>query len=444
MFSRSHLKAVAREVHFIERESKMKAYIFLDMLISQVFDKSQISLNDHSVELRMRHGIEITKQGIDDNFIAESTEFIRTLVEQQLQGQLYKIVPLESLKHFTSVKIKDSTRFQIPENLRKQYPGYGGGASEAGVHVQFEFDLLSGKIADLHVSDALTQDSTDALETIEMIQPGSLLLRDQGYFNLDIFKQIDQRGAYFISRLRPKVLIYENKEGRYEPIDIKKIRRQMKQHKVAYQELNVYIGEEKKLPVRLIIELLPEQMVNRRLAKANAEAKKKKRQLSEEYKAHAHLNLFISNVDPQWLTTPQIHSIYRLRWQIELRFKIWKSYFHIHANKKMKLHRFETYLYATLLFILINWEIAINLSILIREQTGQMLSIMKCYKALVLTFDILKDALFNTVEKLKLYLEQIYKMGCKQLLLEKRKCHLSVEEILYQNEFCAVYYNSNN
>jgi hypothetical protein len=434
---------VAKEVGFIERESKMKAYIFLDMLLSQVFDKSQISLTDHSVELQMKHGITITKQGIDDKFTCESTEFVRTLVEQQLQGQLCKILPFENLRNFTSVKIKDSTRFQIPENLKDQYPGYGGGASDAGVHVQFEFDLLSGKIADLHVTHALQQDSTDALETVEMIEPGSLLLRDLGYFNMDVLEQIGQKGAYFISRLRPKVNIYEYKEGSYQPIDIKKIHQQMKHGKLAYQELSVYIGEEKKLPVRLIIELVPEKIVNRRLAKVNVEAKKKKCQVSEQYKAYACLNLFVSNVASQWLTTPQIHSIYRLRWQIELRFKIWKSYYHIHANKKMKLHRFETYLYATLLFILINWEIVINLLTIIKEQTGKMLSVMKCYKALTLTFDILKEALFNTIEKLKLYLEQIYKIGSKQLLLEKRKCHLSLEEILYQNEFCAVYYNNN-
>jgi len=350
---------------------------------------------------------------------------------------------LENLKNFTSIKIKDSTRFQVPNNLKDQYPGCGGGASEAGVHIQFEFDLLSGKICDVHVSNALQQDSTDGLETIEMIEPGSLLLRDMGYFNMDILEQIDQKGAFFISRLRPKVKIYEHKQGSYQPLDIKKIHRQMKDGQLAYQELSVYIGEEKKLPVRLIIELMPQEIVNRRLAKVNAEAKKKKRLVSEEYKAYTCLNFFISNVDQQWLTTPQIHSIYRLRWQIELRFKIWKSYYHIHANKKMKLHRFETYLYATLLFILINWEIVINLQTIIQEQTGKMLSVMKCYKALALTSNILKEALFNAVEKLNLYLGQIYKTSIKQLLLEKRKCHLSLEEILCQNEFCAVYYNNN-
>lgn len=434
---------MAKEVGFIERESKMKAYIFLDMLLSQVFDKSQLSLNDHSVELQMKHGIAITKQGIDDNFTCESTAFVRTLLEQQLQNQLCRILPLENLKNFTSVKIKDSTRFQVCENLKDQYPGYGGGASEAGTHIQLEFDLLSGKVTDLHVTDALQQDSTDGFETLEMIEPGSLLLRDLGYFNMDLLEQIGQRQAYFISRLRPKVKIYEYKEGCYLPIAIEKIHRQMKHGGLAYQELSVYIGEEKKLPVRLIIEFVPEKVVNTRLAKAHKEAKKKKQQVSELYKAYTSLNLFVSNVPAQWLTTPQIHSIYRLRWQIELRFKIWKSYHHIHANKKMKLHRFETYLYATLLFILINWEIVINLLAILQEQRGKILSVLKCCKALVLSGEKLKEALFNPVEKLKSYLEQLYKLGGKQLLLEKRKCRLSLEEILFQNEFCALYIGNN-
>lgn len=411
------------------------------MLISQVFDNSQISLNDHSVELGIKHGIKMTKQGIDDNFTCESVAFVRTLVEQHIHNQICKKVPVENLKNFTAVRIKDSTRFQLPANLANAYPGNGGNASEAGAHIQFEFDLLSGRINDLHITDATHQDATDATESVEMIESGSLILRDMGYFNMNVLEQINERGAYFISRLKPRVKILESKAGCYQPIDIVKIHQQMKHNKIAYQELNVYIGEEKKLPVRLIIELMPEEIVNRRLAKANAVAKKKKWKVGEEYKAYASVNLFISNVPTQWLTTPQIHSMYRLRWQIELRFKIWKSYYHIHANKKMKQHRFETYLYATLLFIFINWEIVINLFAIIKEQTGKILSVIKCFKALANTFAILIEALFNSLEKLTSYLEQLYDTSCKQLLLEKRKCHLSLEDILLEPEFCAVYYN---
>jgi hypothetical protein len=411
------------------------------MLLSQVFDKSLVSLNDHSVELCIKHNIKVTKQGIDDNFCAESAEFVRTLVEQQFHNQITEAIDVEKFKNFSGVYLKDSTRFQVPGNLKDKYPGNGGGASDAGIHIQFEFDLLSGKVSDLHITDTLRADSTEANDTIDQVQKGALILRDLGYYDTTVLYKINQNGAYYISRLKPKAKVYELKAGRYFEIDITKIYRQMKQNNIRYQEVSVYIGTRQKHLVRLVAELMPEEIINRRMARVNRRAKKEGRKVGEKYKIYASMNLFVSNVPQQWLPTSELHSIYRLRWQIELRFKVWKSYCRIHAIKKMKLCRFETYLYATLLFILINWEIVSNLSTIVKEHSGKMLSVMKCFKALVLTFTTLKDALFNSLQKLRHYLKDLYQICMKQLLLEKRKCHLSQEEILFQNQFCVVYFN---
>lgn len=420
----------------------MRAHVFLDMLLSQVFDKGEMSLNDHSVEVRIKHAIAMTKQGIDDKFSASSVEFVRTLLEQQLGNQICRNIEVENYKHFSAVRLKDSTRFQLPANLKEAYPGSGGSASEAGVHIQFEFDLLSGKVADLHVSDALHQDCTDALETVEQVQAGSLVLRDLGYFDMDALEQMDKKGAYYISRLKSKVKIYVLSQDTYHLLDIRVVKGAMQRQGLRYQELNVYIGEQKKLPVRLVVECMPQWEVDKRLQKANREARKKGRTLSEQYKTYASVNLFVSNVPAMWLATPQLHATYRLRWQIELRFKIWKSYLHIHAVKKMKQHRFETYLYATLLFIMLHWEITTGLLAIAHSHAGKMLSIIKCSKALVLTCIQLQEALFHSVEKLQSYLQMLYEAGIDRLLLEKRKGHLSQEEILFQAEFCMVFFDN--
>jgi IS4 transposase len=68
--------------------------------------------------------------------------------------------------------------------------------------------------------------------------------------------------------------------------------------------------------------------------------------LSKEYKSRARLNIFITNISAEVLELEQIHSVYTLRWQIELVFKVWKSIGKIHKVKKMKQERFESYLYA--------------------------------------------------------------------------------------------------
>ena len=58
--------------------------------------------------------------------------------------------------------------------------------------------------------------------------------------------------------------------------------------------------------------------------------KKKGYQTSEEYKFMSRFNLFITNVPKETLPDEVVSVLYRMRWQIELIFKIWKSIFGIH------------------------------------------------------------------------------------------------------------------
>jgi hypothetical protein len=403
------------------------------MLLFKVFDNGTVSLNDHSVYVAMEHEIQMRKQSIDDRFTDKSVEFVRTLLEQHISTQITKHIDVECLKNFTSVKIKDSTRFQIPDHLKEVYPGNGGLASEAGIHVQFEVDLLSGKVNDLYVTDSLHQDTTDAKQTIEMVEKGSLILRDLGYFSSKTLQQIDLREAYYISRLDHKINIYTLKNnGVYKELDRKKIHSYLKRTGLLAMELKVYIGEDK-VPVRLIAEMMPEEELNNRLARARKGARRRGGGLSNRYIAAASLNLFVTNVPEQWVASKEIRTLYRLRWQIELRFKTWKSFSRLQAGKKMKLHRFETYLYACLLFILINWEITAGLLSFVWLQRRKLISIIKCYKAIIQSVSQLRAALFDPDQKLQQYLESLYKMSFKELLVERRKGHLSQEEILLFN-----------
>jgi hypothetical protein len=380
--------------------------------------------------MAMSHSLSIGKQSIDERFSDKSVEFVRTLLEQHMSTQVTKEINVEYLKNFTSVKIKDSTRFQIPANLKETYPGSGGGASDAGVHAQFEFDLLRGKIQDLQVTDTLMQDYTDAKQTVEMIEEGSLILRDLGYFSTEVLQRIEDEGSYYISRKKPKLTVYTRRGDCYEELCLKKVYEKMKRCGLLYQEMDVYVGVKTRMAVRLIIEMLPQQEVNKRLTKAGKEARKKGRILSEQYKTGAALNLFLTNIPHAWVPTNQVRSLYRLRWQIELRFKTWKGLCRLHACKRMKLHRFETYLYACLLFILINWEISTCLLSTVWHTKGKLISIFKCYKAIIQTASMLKEALFKAEQKLSNYLYMLYQTSIRQLLLEKRKGHLSQQEIL--------------
>ena len=186
---------------FLKRKSKLTPGIFLDTVLFNEFDNKLVSLNDHSIDVRLKHQLQIRKQSMDQRFNESAVEFVKTLLNEQVSRQIKHSIDPVCLKRFDSVKLKDSTRFQLPQNLKDAYPGNRGHGCEAGMHIQFEFDLKSGQICDINPTNALRQDQADANETIDDITAGSLVIRDLGYFSTRVQEQISKLNAYFISRL---------------------------------------------------------------------------------------------------------------------------------------------------------------------------------------------------------------------------------------------------
>jgi len=428
IFTSDHLEKKAKESGFIQRRSRLTAKMFFDTLLFKEMDNSLVSLNDHSIDLKIKYDVQICKQSLAERFNERSVCFVKALVEEQLKNQICSRIDIKPLKRFSSVKIKDSTRFQLPVEYKEAFPANGGDASESGLHIQFEFDLTNGKISDLTVTDALKQDNSNARITACQVEPGSLLLRDLGYFSLDAFQQFDQRSAYFISRLMPRIKLYQLRNGIHEVIQLEKLHQKMKRFNIPYQEMEVYLGDQYKIPVRLFIEQLPEQQVHQRLKQAKRTCVRKSRTLSRQYKVAAALNLFVTNVPKQWLPIEYIRDLYRLRWQIELRFKVWKSLGKLHLTKTINRFRFETYLYANLLLLLINWEIAANISSFLWLTKRKILSVFKYYKTAFRNTALLREVLVDS-KKLLWYLNAIYEMCHRNLIAEKRVGKLSQEEI---------------
>ena len=61
----------------------------------------------------------------------------------------------------------------------------------------------------------------------------------------------------------------------------------------------------------------------------------------------------MTNIPTEWVPKEKIYDLYSLRWQIELLFKIWKSWFRIHRCKSIKQERLECHLYGQLISILL-------------------------------------------------------------------------------------------
>jgi len=391
------------------------------------------SLNRLSVGAQTQCDVNISKQGLDQRMNGRAVVFVRGLLEKQLTNQVSENLEVGLMKHFNRVCIKDSTKFDIHEQLEEWFPGFKGCASSASACIQYEFDLKHGQVIDLDITPGNRPDAKDAQEKTWNIQKNDLIIRDLGYFALDALSEVQQAQAYYLSRLNFKTIVYEQIGGVLIELDFGKLYRYMKQNNIPRIEKQVLMGKEDKLPVRLVIELMPDQIYEQRVRKVKAYNRKKGHQTSTGYTDRARFNLFVTNASEQILTARAIPLFYKVRWQVELIFKIWKSTFGIHVTRKMKIERFLCLLYSKLLLIMINWEIILVFRNNIYAKINRYLSIDKCFKTLKDNAEKLYGILRNpgfTVERFIQWVGTIFE---SKHWLEKRKNKMCYEEIINLN-----------
>jgi hypothetical protein len=402
LFQGIKLEQIARETGFLKRKSKITPAIFVDLMFR--WTSQRCSLDKLAFESEITHSVSIKKQALDERFSEASISFSKNLLAQAISAQTKTPSTKKNKELFNRVLIKDSTRFDIDESLKEHFPGCGGSASQASISIQFEYDLKHGDVSDIELQAATDRDSTDALEKKETIQEKDLIIRDLGYYHGKVIKHISDNKAYYISRLHHSCNVYMHKEGE-EKIDFGKLYYQMTINSLTSKDITVYLGKER-IPSRLIIALMPQEIYEKRIRERqkqiNHQPKSKSRskdpkkreawdasqkgktgyQMSDEFKSRAHFNLFICNIESQDLTADEIMSFYRIRWQIELFFKVWKSIVQIHKIPKMKYDRFITSIYMSLLWIVLQWKIVFPCQRFIYQKQNRLISIFKCMSTL--------------------------------------------------------------
>jgi hypothetical protein len=404
--------------------------MFFDSLLYDATSVTTKSYNQMAIETKSVHKVDISKQGIDQRFNESALKYIQSLMSQVLSTQVSQFIEVGLLNLFNRVNVKDSSKFDLPAKLKNMLPGFGGSASKAGACIQYEFDIKSGHVNDLTITPANRPDSKDALATMDAVKKGDLTIRDLGYFALKYFKAAKKAGAFFLSKLNAKIIVYQMKGNDFEELDFGQLYKMMKKNHIERLEKEVYIGKDEKLPVRLIIELMPDEVFNLRMQKVNRNNKKKGYQTSKNYSNRARFNLFISNVPLKMIDGEDIAKIYKIRWQIELVFKIWKSIFGLDNITPMKYERLMCTLYARLLLVMINWETFMIQRGLLFKKTGKLLSIIKCFNTLKENSTRLRYILANGGKGIRQWIKWTADIFESKHWLERKKNKLGLEEIL--------------
>lgn len=394
--------------------------MFLESIMFNTFDNTETSLNDYTDSLFFNHKLKISKQAIYERFNKYSVGFVKSVLKQLIKSNLNDHFDPLRFTEFKRVLIKDSTAFEMPSYMKRKYAGNGGNSSEAAARIQYEYDLKSCDVTDLSLSSSKVNDYTNAKRTMSKVRKGDLIIRDLGYSGLDRLKDIIQKKAFFLNRLKPDMGIYKQINGKFIGISHNTIKKELLSSRKNYIEKDVYIGRRKYMPVRLIIFKVPDDKVRKRLIKQLKKSERRMTKVSDTVLKRVDLNMFITNVDDSVLNAESVFEIYKLRWQIELIFKIWKSLIKIHLFKPVKQDRIETNIYAKLILIMLNWRIITGFTNQVFNKAKLAISYHKAYKTLLsIKSDLMKS--WRSYEELKALFIMLYRKFLYSHIKEKRK-----------------------
>lgn len=372
---------IARSTGFTKRDSKLSSVNFLKALLFNEMPTSQTTLTSIKSDLEEQFNCRVSRVALHKRFTPEAVNFLKQVLSRQLSSNLDLKEYENQLTHLSGVCIKDSTKLKLPDYFISDYPGYGGlHGKTANLCIQYEYDILSGECKDLNFTKVNRNDQRDSKETLESIEPNTLYIRDLGYITSSFLEGVIKKQAYFLNRL-PKIGVYQQKNGVFEKLNWEKLHIEMQKTCCSFKEIEVFLGPKKNVKARLALFPVSSQTVEQRLRRASKRGSRKtdKYQSSKEYKIKSHYNLLITNAPMEVLSTIQIQQTYKLRWQIELIFKAWKSHGKIDNLKAMKKERFLCHLLAQFIWLSITWRIFQLTNYLAKKKEKRATSILKFY-----------------------------------------------------------------
>lgn len=417
-----NIDSMARESGFCIRKSKLDGFQFLISLMFAYHRGKHFSLLDMASFLFRDFRLRITKQSLHDRFNVNAARFLKSCLAFLMSQKIRYNGDSNALRSkFNRIRIKDSTKYGLPDSFSGKYRGYGGALhnSSSMISIQYEYDFLSGQSLDLRLTEAVRNDQSDSSGFTHDIQEKDLFIRDMGYCTLKFMSMVDSAKAFFVNRLAPKTNIYAARDSK-EPVDVRDYMRKLKKHGLEFMEVEVFLGKKERIPVRAVISLADEDTYQKRIRKTEKQARSTGNNVSEAFKTRIRLNIMVTNVPAEMLDAKNIRKVYSIRWQIELLFKVWKSQVTIHEFNTSNINRFECQLYGKLIWIVLNLNLFSWLQQRIFSKRNYLCSVWKYFKLILNLSDRLLEAI-KTPREIILLMDDLVELAPKILKLEKKK-----------------------
>jgi hypothetical protein len=347
---------LARQTGFIQREVKWCGYSFIQTLMLGFLADPDASYSKLS-QIAAAVGVNISNQGLEQRFTKRAADFVYAV----LQVVIAQVVcatcnPYRVLDSFRGVYIRDSSVISLPRSLIDVWRGVGNQSAEtAALKLHVSLNFQTGQMHGPIIQEGRAHDQTSVFQT-ERLPAGALHLADLGYFNLDRLTEDDATGVFWITRLKLSTNVFAA-DG--QPLDLEDW---LTTNEVPVVERQVYLGQKHRLPCRLIAARLPQEVADRRRQSLKEWARKKQKPISAKRLKLADWTVVVTNVPEGRLSAHAVLTLLRVRWQIELLFKVWKSYLKVDEWRSQNPWRILCEIYAKLIGACMSqWLIAVSL-----------------------------------------------------------------------------------
>jgi len=293
-------------------------------------------------------GLRISKQAIFERMNSSWVLLVKKLLEIVIAQRTSTVNSAEVFKHFNRVLLQDSTCFQLPDYMGSIFKGsFANGKEKSVAKLNLVMDILSGKFIQMQWVSFTKTEQALSENIIGLAHKGDLVIRDLGYSVLNVFEKMSQESIYFLSRLKFGISLYDAESK--EPLNLLKLLKGK-----SHLSLWVLCGRNKTTKARLVAIKLSEEQAAERKRRAKHNRDKRLNHTQEYYKLLNYV-IFITNVTEDIWDEHQVANAYRVRWNIEIIFKSWKSGLnikHLIPQDIKHTERIESILYLMMLYVL--------------------------------------------------------------------------------------------
>lgn len=348
----------AKQTGFTKRESKLTGAKFAQTTVLGWLKKPDASLGE-LCQTAASVGVAITPQGLDDRFTPEAA----ALLEQVLNAAIGQVVASEPvaipiLQRFGGVVVQDSSIINLPDALVAVWQGCGDSTGHhlAALKLQVRLDVLNGTLYGPLLENGRTNDRGSALQAVSL-PVRALWLTDLGYFSLEHLRAVDDQGAFFLTRLFLQTALFDQDGQRLDLLTIL----EGAEAPEGEIDLSVQLGAREHLPARLLAVRVCQEVADQRRRRLREEARKQGKTPSKVRLAYADWTVLVTNVPREQLLLTEAMVLSRVRWQVELLFKLWKSHGKVDQWRSQKPWRILCEVYAKLTAMLVqHWLLLVG------------------------------------------------------------------------------------